>query len=67
MNKEEQSGGTVDSTESPDQGLYYPALDYQLGWTVFAASRLLDTLKCIFHFMFQKFSHPYMLHNIKGT
>ena len=41
------------STETPD---------YQLGWPVLAASRLLDTLKC--NFMYWKFSQPYILQNI---
>ena len=40
---------------------------YQLGWAFWAASRLLDTLKCSFCFMYWKVSRPTLLHNIKGT
>ena len=40
--------------------------DYQLGWAVLAASRLLDTLKWNFQFMEWNFSQP-MICNIKGT
>ena len=54
--KEELSGGTVDWPPKPK------ILDYQLGWAVLAARRLLDTLKQNF-----EFSQPTLLHNIKGS
>ena len=41
--------------------------DYQLGWAVWAASRLLDTLKRNFVLCSEKSPHPTLLHNIKGT
>ena len=38
--------------------------DYQLGWAVMDASRLLDTLKRNFCFMQWKLSQPTLVHNI---
>jgi hypothetical protein len=47
-------------------GLTHTTPDYQLGWAVWTASKLLDTQTWNFVLCGEKSPQPTLLHNIKG-